>query len=195
LITLNNILPTRKPTSEKSGQERELEKILKGCELEDRSAQEKLYKKYYGLLMAVCLRYYKNKDDATAALNQAFLKIFQKVNQYRFEGSFEGWMTKLTINSILDELRKKTINYEVLNESIETNDESVLPKLYFDDLLKLLNQLPESTKVVFNLFAVEGFKHHEIAEQLNISVGTTKWHVSEAKKKLRLLINTHYGQQ
>ena len=195
MITLNNILPTRKPASDKSIQERELEKILKGCEQEDRSAQEILYKKYYGLLMAVCLRYYKNKDDATAALNQAFLKIFQKINQYRFEGSFEGWITKLTINSILDELRKKTINYEVLHEGFETNDDSVLPKLYFDDLLNLLNQLPESTKVVFNLYAVEGFKHQEIAEQLNISVGTTKWHVSEAKKKLRLLINNHYGQQ
>lgn len=194
MITLNHILNTKKTTN-KSAQERELEMILKRCGLEDRSAQEVLYKKYYGLLMAICLRYYKNKDDATAALNQAFLKIFQKINLFRFEGSFEGWITKLTINSILDELRKKTINYEVLTDSFNANDDSVLPKVYFNDLLKLLNELPESTKIVFNLFAVEGFKHQEIAEQLNISVGTTKWHVSEAKRKLRLLINNYYGQQ
>lgn len=193
MITERNISKHRNLKPENSHQGRELDEILKGCKHNDRSAQEILYKRYYGLLMAVCLRYYKNKDDATAALNQAFLKIFGKIDQYRKEGSFEGWMLKLTINSILDELRKKRVEFIDLEESFSISEDAVLPKLYFDDLLKLLNLLPECTKIVFNLFAIEGFKHQEIAKQLNISAGTSKWHVSEAKKKLRFLINKHYG--
>lgn len=197
MITVNHISTTQNLKPVKNVQDSALVDLLKGCANEDRSSQEILFKRYYGLLLAVCLRYYKNKDDAKAILNQAFLKIFKKINLYRFEGSFEGWISRLTVNTILDDLRKKKIDYddyETHQFALSQND-SILPKLYYDDLLGLLNQLPKTTKIVFNLFSIEGYKHQEIATLLKISVGTSKWHVSEAKKKLRLLINELYGHK
>jgi RNA polymerase sigma-70 factor (ECF subfamily) len=149
----------------------ELQNLIKSCLQKDRSAQEKFYKKYFGLLMGIAQRYFINKDDSLDAVNRAFLKVFKSLSKYRFEGAFEGFISTICVRVILDILR--TQKWEAKRETIveKASSKSILPNLYYQDLLQLLNRLPESTKVVFNLFAIEGFKHQEIAKQLNISEG------------------------
>lgn len=194
MLLVNNISQLDHPNLLTEEQAHELQILIDGCQNNDRSAQEIFYKRYFGLVMGISQRYFINKDDALAQTNFSFLKIFQNLSKFHFKGSFEGWMERITVNTILDALRKR--KWEVLSfDEIElATQDATLPQLYYADLLELLNQLPESTKLVFNLFAIEGFKHSEIAAQLKISEGTSKWHVSEAKKKLRLLIQQHYGQ-
>ena len=174
-------------------QNHELQNLINSCLKKDRSAQEKFYKKYFGLLMGIAQRYFINKDDSLDAVNRAFLKIFKSLKKYRYEGAFEGFISTICVRVILDILRRQ--KWEEKRESIAEmpSAKSILPHLYYQDLLQLLNHFPESTRVVFNLFAIEGFKHQEIAKQLNISQGTSKWHVSAAKKQLRNLIQEYHG--
>lgn len=192
-VNISNKAHLEKVENQKE-QNHELQNLINSCLQKDRSAQEKFYKKYFGLLMGTAQRYFINKDDSLDAVNRAFLKIFKSLNKYRFEGAFEGFISTICIRVILDILRRQ--KWEEKRETIAEmpSGKSVLPNLYYKDLLQLLNHLPESTKVVFNLFAIEGFKHHEIAKQLNISAGTSKWHVSAAKKQLRNLIQEYHGR-
>lgn len=175
-----------------ANQQPELLKLIEACIANDRSAQETLYKRYYGKMMGLCMRYVKNRDDAMSILNQGFLKVFQNLDKYAFNGSFDGWIYRIVYNSIIDQLRSRNrdfktseIDYNALEVSIEANS---IQNLYIEDLLKLLDELPESSRVVFNMFAIEGFKHEEIAEQLNISTGTSKWHVNAARTLLKEMI-------
>lgn len=176
-------------TDEITSQNPELDVIIRGCLANDRSAQEKLYKRYYGKMMGTCLRYLKNEDDALDVLNTGFLKVFQNLSSYSGKGSFDGWVYLIIRNAIIDQLRKR-LKYR--EESLEENHNNmyqvqsgVLEQLYAEDLLKLLQKLPETTRLVFNLFAIDGFKHEEISTMLKISQGTSKWHVSEARRILK----------
>lgn len=174
-------------------QDHELKNLIEACQKRDRSAQEKLYKRYFGLLMGISQRYFINKDDSLDAVNRSFLKVFKRLSSYRFEGAFEGFISTICVRVILDILRQR--KWEERREEMYevASEKSVLPQLYYNDLLQLLNRLPEATKMVFNLYAIEGFRHKEIAEQLNISVGTSKWHVATAKVKLQNLIKEYHG--
>lgn len=173
----------------------ELELIVKGCLANDRAAQEMLYRKFYGRMMGTCMRYLGNEDDARDVLNTGFLKVFQNLKSYTGQGSFEGWVYLIIRNAIIDQIRKR-VKYreESLDETTaETSfvEPGALEQLYAKDLLKLLYQLPETTRLVFNMFALEGFKHDEIANTLGISSGTSKWHVSEARRILKQCLETH----
>ncbi len=163
--------------------------LISRCMANERAAQEEFYKKYYGKLMALCMRYLKNEDDAMDALNTGFLKIFRNLDKYQSQGSFEGWMYHIMRNTILDFIRSQVKYRDMANiETIEYEfsiPASAVQELYAKDLLKLLDELPESTRTVFNLFAIEGCKHEEIAKLLGISEGTSKWHVAEARKRLQ----------
>ena len=176
-------------------QDHELLDLIKACLKNDRFGQEKLYKRFYGLMMGIALRYFINKDDALDAVNHSFLKVFKNLGKFRFDGAFEGFISKICVRVILDKIR--TQKWEERRESLEMEmplPEGLLSNLYYQDLLQLLNHLPQNTKVVFNLFAIEGFKHHEIAKQLNISQGTSKWHVNAAKNQLKILIKEYHGK-
>lgn len=173
----------------------ELELIVKGCLANDRAAQEMLYRKFYGRMMGTCMRYLGNEDDARDVLNTGFLKVFQNLKSYSGQGSFEGWVYLIIRNAIIDQIRKR-VKYreESLDETTaETSfvEPGALEQLYAKDLLKLLYQLPETTRLVFNMFALEGFKHDEIAKTLGISSGTSKWHVSEARRILKQCLETY----
>lgn len=173
----------------------ELELIVKGCLANDRAAQEMLYRKFYGRMMGTCMRYLGNEDDARDVLNTGFLKVFQNLKSYTGQGSFEGWVYLIIRNAIIDQIRKR-VKYreESLDETTaETSfvEPGALEQLYAKDLLKLLYQLPETTRLVFNMFALEGFKHDEIANTLGISSGTSKWHVSEARRILKQCLETY----
>lgn len=168
--------------------------LITGC-LENKSlAQAALYKKYYGVMMSICMRYLSNRDNALEVLNNAFLKVFKNLKSYEYKGSFEGWMKRIVYHSVLDYIKqnatyKKQIVFEAYEASI---DESIAQKLYIEDLLKLLEQVPLASRTVFNMFMMDGYKHEEIAEELGIAVGTSKWHLSEARKTLKNLIEKNY---
>jgi RNA polymerase sigma-70 factor (ECF subfamily) len=140
-------------------------------------------------------RYTNDEDRALMILNYGFLRVFQKIKSYSFKGSFEGWVRKLVFHSISDYFRKeskylKTIVFDIHDRDVEG---SVLPELFIEDLLKLVEKLPKATKEVFKLYAIEGYPHKEIGQKLNISEGTSKWHLSEARKKLKqILIQNNY---
>jgi RNA polymerase sigma-70 factor (ECF subfamily) len=170
-----------------------LTKIIEGCILNKRSSQEELYRLFFPKMIAMCFRYTSDEDKALMMVNDGFLKVFQKISTFQNRGSFEGWVRRLVFTSISDHFRKenKYIKLILFEEAEKREDDLVLDRLYYDDLLKLVESLPGNTHKVFQLYAIEGYNHREISELLNISEGTSKWHLSEARKKLKQLVITN----
>jgi len=182
--------------------DQQLDEIIAGCRKNERLAQKALYEKYFGRMMGIARRYIKDNEDALEVVNMGFLKIFNNINQFKGIGSFEGWMSKTIINNSLDFLRANKAyeeqiqldkNFDVKYDKLpEKTDYSTVDteKLYL-----MIDQLPPMTKMVFNLFAIDGYSHKEIGEKLNISTGTTKWHVSSARQKLKELLMLELSNQ
>ena len=165
-----------------------IEDLIAGCIRKDRLAQKYLYKNLYNTMYAVAMRYSKDEDMATFILNNSFLKVFTKIESHKPEHSFHGWVKRIVVNTALDELRKnKKHSNQLQIEEIQEPalSENVLDKLKAEDLLKAIQTLPGITKAVFNLYTIEGYKHHEIAKKLSIPEGTSKWHVSQGRKLLK----------
>jgi RNA polymerase sigma factor (sigma-70 family) len=169
--------------------EDDIQTLIEGCKKNNRRAQELLYKKFYVVMSSLCLRYTNNKQDAMQILNDGFLKVFKNIGSYDLEkATVYTWIRKIMINTSIDFLRKQPIIYTSslsdINEetAIENN---IIQKLDADELLMLIKELPPATQLVFNLYTVEGFNHREIGDMLGISEGTSKWHVSEARKQLK----------
>ena len=135
----------------------------------------------------MCLRYTRDRNLAMEIVNNGFLRGFKKLHTFQFNGSLEGWLRKIVYHSLADHFKKKSSNIHFLDieEADRPKNNRVLEGLYAEDILKSVDRLPEATRQVFILYAIEGYKHHEIAEELGISTGTSKWHLSEARKKLR----------
>lgn len=178
--------------------------ILDGCIANERKAQFLLYKQCYSQLLSICLRYEKNKEDAEYLLNQGFLKIVTKLSTFKGERPFEAWIRRIMINTIIDDYRKNSKEKSIIQFKDIQNDgtenqwvEYNAADLDFEaeELLGFINKLPTESKKVFVLYAVDGYTHKEIAEMLNISDGTSKWHVSFARKKLRELIAQSIDQE
>ncbi|MBL7837785.1 MAG: RNA polymerase sigma factor [Bacteroidetes bacterium] len=177
-------------------QDPELVRLIDGCINNDRSAQEAMYKRYYGKMMSLCRRYVKDKDEALSVLNLGFLKVFKSISGYNYSGAFDGWMHRIVYHSIIDQLRSKMREMKTSEiqeaDNIDAQTISGLDNLYAEDLFNMLDELPESTRMVFNMFAIEGYKHEEIADMLGISAGTSKWHVNQARTQLKALILKTY---
>ncbi|HAS35967.1 MAG TPA: hypothetical protein DCS15_05735 [Flavobacteriales bacterium] len=177
--------------------------LISKCIKQNRKAQFKLYQQCYPLLLGICLRYEHNKEDADHIVNKAFLKILNNLSSYDLNVPFEAWIRRIMINTIIDEYRRNkkhshVIAFEELGNFSSSNvmDFNDATKRFDEqDLLKLLDKLPTVSKKVFNLFAIDGYPHKEIAEMLNISEGTSKWHVSFARKKLRELLELKLDQE
>lgn len=168
--------------------------LIQGCKQGDRKVQKILYEQYSTRFFGVCKRYMKDVETAEDVLVKGFLKIFDNINSFESKGSFEGWMQRILVNECLMELRKKqdfTIYLETSNIQPQ-RDATVLESLYEQDVLKLLEFLPIGCRTVFNLYVIEGFKHNEIAEKLNITEGTSKSQLNLAKEKLKVLLE-NYG--
>jgi RNA polymerase sigma factor (sigma-70 family) len=172
--------------------------IIKGCRKQDRACQEYLYKKYYSLFLKICARYAKDMEDAEQLMNDGFLRIFTKIDGYENTGSFEGWMKRILVNTCLDYLRSKYLKTSMMmnfninmvaEQAVSTRNEAIT-KMEFRDLLKHIQSLPTITKTVFNLFVFEGYSHAEIAGMLEMSEGTSYWHVHQARKLLQKKINS-----
>lgn len=175
--------------------------LVKGCINNDRTAQEALYKLFYADMLRVCHSYLPDKELAKEAFNSGFLKVFQSLKNFDLEkGELGGWIRKVMIYTAID-LCRKELKFATMTLHDQDDDDffispTVLEKLYFEDILTKIRALPYATQTVFNLYEMDGFSHKEIAEQLNISEGTSRWHLAEAKKKLRtllepLLTNSH----
>jgi RNA polymerase sigma factor (sigma-70 family) len=168
--------------------------VIRGCLKNDRRSQEELYKRYYPAMMALCLRYVRNSGDAVEVLNDAFLKVFRQLGRYdEGKGALYTWMRKILINTALDSLRKqKMIRYHEMPTATEEEpgiENEAISKLNSDELLGLIRQLPLTTCLVFNLHGIDGFSHREIADMLGISEGTSRWHLSDARRRLKQIIN------
>ncbi|NML59426.1 RNA polymerase sigma factor [Chryseobacterium cheonjiense] len=165
--------------------------LLLQCQRNDRNAQRKVYEKMAGKLYAVCRRYLKNDEDIEEVLADTFYKIFTKIEQLHNPDIFEAWAKKIAVNECLQKLRAAKRLHISLEEnhfiSSNTDSENVS---FEKDILHLLNFLPEGCRAIFNLFAIEGYPHKEIAVMLSISEGTSKSQLNFARKKLQeLLVN------
>ncbi len=169
--------------------------LLDACKREERKAQFELYRRCYSILMAVCLRYEANKDDAEFMLNKIFYKILKSLDRYDDKAPFEAWIRRIAINTEIDEFRRKNRQKVDYHENIsEVAPISVMDyneadkKFDAEELENMIRQLPPVSQQVFNLYVVDGYNHKEIAEKLSMSEGTSKWHLSSARKKLKELL-------
>lgn len=165
------------------------------CIKHDRKAEYELYKESYSYLMSICMRYSRDKDTASELLNVGYLKILKNLTTYKPEISFKAWIRRIMINTLIDEYRKNKREREritYVDEYFDSSDYSevneALAKLNCKQILDEINKLPEATKKVFNLFVIDGYSHKEIGEMLNISEGTSKWHLNSARQKLKEVI-------
>jgi RNA polymerase sigma factor (sigma-70 family) len=169
--------------------------IIRGCLENNRKAQEELYKRFFPLMMPICMRYVREKNDALELLNDAFLKAFRHLATYDMaKALFYTWIRKIVINTAIDRLRAQKIPnaHEVLSDQLDGPgiDNEAISKMNGDELLQLIRQLPATTRLVFNLYGVDGFSHKEIASMLGISEGTSRWHLSDARRQLKLIIHS-----
>ncbi|WP_158991870.1 RNA polymerase sigma factor [Mucilaginibacter sp. L196] len=172
---------------------KQVTQLVNGCIGNERSAQESLYRHFYAQMLRICYRYLKTNDLAQEAVNEGFLKIFQNIKTYdAHKGDLGAWICTIIIRTAIDYNRKE---FKFFTEDFDDQDTddfflepSVLSKLYAEDLLKTIQQLPDATRVIFNLSVIDGYSHKEISTQLNITEGTSRWHLAEGKKKLRALL-------
>ncbi len=166
--------------------------LINGCKKGDKKAQKTLYDKYAAKMLGVCIRYFRDIEEAEDALQEGFIKIFNNIDKFRNEGSFEGWIRRIIVNTSLNCYKSNLkhyygTDYEEIEEFIE--DE----KLKFDNLsveflLKVIQDLPEGYRLVFNLYEIEGYSHKEIAEMLGVSVNTSKSQLMKAKRSLQKVL-------
>ncbi|WP_335973090.1 RNA polymerase sigma factor [Gaetbulibacter jejuensis] len=163
-----------------------LEQLIEHCKKNDTKAQSQLYKLYSSKLFSLCLKYSRNYVEAEDNLQDAFVTIFNKISQYKSKGSLEGWMKRITINTALQRYRSVGV-FDIVNEeqiedvSVEIDEDAVT----IDFLLSIIQELPDRYRLVFNLYALDGYSHKEIAEMLNISTGTSKSNLARARLILK----------
>ena len=164
------------------------DEMIKGCLKGDKKSQRALYDIFSPLMLSICRRYISDHDMAQDIMIRAFMKVFDNLEKFRSEGSFEGWVRRITVNESLGWLRKnKSMYLEVEIESAdkEMNLDTISGQLHADDLMVLVQALPDGYRTVFNLFAIEGYSHTEIAGQLGISENTSKSQLSRARSLLQ----------
>ena len=180
-----------------------LKSALEDCLVQQSERSESfLYKRFYGYMMAVSLRYVKNEMDAEDIVNESFVKIFKKLNNFEvlqdedaLEKSFKGWIARITVNTSIDKLRAQKLTHDIddINEmDIQHNSVTISSNLEVDDIMKLLNKLPDIQRMIFNLYEIEGYSHEEISKQLNIPESTCRTYLTRAKARLRTLYQEHF---
>ena len=163
-----------------------LKKLISQCRKQDRKAQEKIYREYSGKFFTLCLKYSANYEQAKDNLQDGFIKIFQNISQYKGKGSFEGWMTRIMINTSLKKFQKQTVYLTIDEEQFEDPEVEIDDELLtIDFLIKLVQELPERYRMVFNLYTMDGYSHKQISELLDISEGTSKSNLARARMKLK----------
>lgn len=171
---------------------------IRGCSLNNRDSQKKIFSSFYGYAMSVCSRYTDNQEDATEIINDGFLKVFREAHRFSpayadVVNSFKGWLRKIMIYTAIDHNRKY-YKYETATSFPETisdiayKEEDVLDKISYDEIIKAIRNLSPAYRTILNLYIIEGFSHQEIAEKLNIAVGTSKSNLSKARCQLQKIL-------
>jgi RNA polymerase sigma factor (sigma-70 family) len=173
--------------------EEQLNKIIHKCIRGERHSQRDLYELLAPKMFVVSLRYSRNREDAEEVLQEGFIKVFEHLSQFTFNGSFEGWVRKIMVNCSLQKYRSRTqlhavVNIDDIRIEVSMENENVYAKLDVKELIKLVQQLPPGYRMVFNLYVFEKMKHREIAAHLGISEGTSKSNLSDAKAILQKAI-------
>lgn len=170
--------------------------LIKRCLKNDEKALSQLYNSFSSKMYGICLRYSKNRMDADDLLHDGFVKVIKNLNTYKGEGSFEGWMRKIVVNTSINFYRKKSKNYETnIDEvyNIEDNSfDNAISQISVKELLELIQELPDGYRIVFNMYVIEGYKHREIAEILDITENTSKTQLLKAKASLRKKLEEKY---
>lgn len=169
-----------------------LKQLIENCKIDDTKAQSELYKLFSSKLFAICLKYSRSYVEAEDNLQDAFITIFAKIEQYKNKGSFEGWLKRITVNTALQRYRNEKV-FDILNENniedveLEVEDEA----LSIDYLLQIIQELPNRYRLVFNLYVLDGYSHKEVANMLNINIGTSKSNLARARQILKQTIENH----
>ena len=164
--------------------------LIKACIREDAASQKAVFDLYSGRMLTVCLRYARSSADAEDILQDAFIKVFDKMHQFKFEGSFEGWIRRIVVNTALKKYSLRRYEKEVVGYEIKDKDESSIEASAYTDLtakelMDLINALPSGYKLIFNLYVIEGYQHDEIAEMLGIQPGTSRSQLVKARNMLQ----------
>lgn len=177
------------------------EQLVKKCLEKDTLAQKQLFEFYSKRMMGVCLRYSKDRDEAQEVLQMGFIKVFEKLTLFNGKGSLDGWIRRVVVNTALDNIRKNkkfmdNVEMDKVDFQLQNEDVSGYETMKAQDLLKIIQAMPTGFRTVFNLFAIEGYSHKEIAKELNISVNTSKSQYSRARAHLqKILIEGHYVER
>lgn len=172
--------------------------IIELCQKQNSIGQRDLYDKYSGVVFGICKRYAKDEMTANDMLQDSFIKVFKNIENYEFKGSFEGWVKRVTVNVCLDTLRKLKKNSIFIDDYTDSSfvsvvEESALERMSAEEIINQIRKLPDGYRVVFNLFAVEGYNHKEIAEMLEISESTSKTQYRKARLRLQeILTNLNF---
>jgi RNA polymerase sigma factor (sigma-70 family) len=166
-----------------------LEQLIEGCVNGNRQSQNQLYNLLMPKMFAVCLRYSKNREEAEELLQEGFIKVYEYIHQYKFNGPFEGWARKIMVNCALQRYRSKRQMHAIVSIDInlaeQPGNEEIISRLGTKELLKMVQQLSPAYRTIFNLYVLEGMKHREIAERLGISEGTSKSNLFNARAFLQ----------
>ncbi|MDX2001303.1 MAG: RNA polymerase sigma factor [Chitinophagales bacterium] len=172
------------------------DQVIKGCIIGDRTAQQTLYSRYSPKMFSICLRYAKDYHSAEDILQEGFIKVFKYISKFRREGSFEGWLRRIFVNTAIEHLRKSVSLYPIVNDDdkpMDIIDESVFDHLDEQDLLNMVQSLSPGYRTVFNLYVVEGYSHKEISQMLEISEGTSKSQLARARQLLQRKVEASQG--
>ncbi|WP_340064305.1 sigma-70 family RNA polymerase sigma factor [Ascidiimonas aurantiaca] len=173
-----------------------LKQLIHQCKNGERKAQEQLYRLFGGKLYSICLKYSRNKTEAEDNLHDSFLTIFQKIEQFNFNGSFEGWMRRITVNTVLQKYRKEGVFDLIANEVAEEVEIEVdAEDISLQYLLNIIQELPNRYRLVFNMYVLDGYSHKEIGEMLLISEGTSKSNLARARMILKNKIEDHRAKK
>ena len=169
------------------------EQLVKKCLEKDALAQKELFEYYSRRMMGVCMRYAQDAEEAQDVLQMGFIKVFEKLHMFNAQGSLEGWIRKIIVNTALDIIRKNKkfmndVEMDKVDYQIHSYNENAVDSLSAQDLLKVIQDMPPGFRTVFNMFAIEGYSHKEIADELNISVNTSKSQYSRARAYLQKVL-------
>ena len=182
-----------------SQEDRQIRSLIKKCKKNDKKAQKALYQHFFPYAMSICLRYSQYEEEAEEILNDAFLKVFTRIDQYNPKLSFKGWLRRIMINTAIDLYRKEVHHYHHMDISEVEKAElsaSIIDQMSAEDIQGQISKLPPAYRLVFNLYVIEGYNHREIASMLDINEGTSKSNLAKARMKLKKMINRqerYYG--
>jgi RNA polymerase sigma factor (sigma-70 family) len=175
---------------------KDLKDLIQGCLAKDRTSQKKIYDLYGSSMMGLCMRYCQNREEAEEVLQDGFLQMFKNIGQFEFRGSFEGWLRRIMINCALQRYRRKINDFRLVplndHDILLSRETDQLDRLTEKELIELIQTLPPAYRMVFNLYVIDGLKHREIAEFMNVTEGTSKSNLSDARQLLKRKLTPNF---